>query len=159
MGKPKNTKEAGPSDSLGLNWVECDLCGGWEIFENTGISGPFSAGLAKKIKYVCRFCSLSAKIEELGLKLNKISSLFDQAPSGSTWSDIVQAKDLASTKDEVNKILVDSCSSIQNEIKLIKVDLAKAGPSSSTNVLSAPQLSQATSEMLDVESRKLNVVG
>src|SRR6267154_126142 len=158
MGRPKAAKDSVPSDDVGLNWVECDLCSCWEVFENSGIAGSFSASLAKKANFVCRMCVLRGKLDELTNQLNKIAALVDLTPNAQSWIDVVKANDLLSTKEEMNKILNENCSSIKYELNLIKVNLAKTSPPSTTTTLSAPQLRQATSEMLDVESRKLNLV-
>jgi hypothetical protein len=52
-------------DNDSLNWVECSKCKRWELFENTGIGGKYSAVAVAKVKFVCRLCEGDHKIKEL----------------------------------------------------------------------------------------------
>ena len=158
MGRPKTAKAPGPPEDIGLNWIGCEVCSGWELFENSGITGPYSDTLAKKANFVCRLCTLDGKLSELTLKLDKIASFLDPVQSGQSWSDVVLTKELTNTKDEMNKMLQDNCTSLKSEINLIKNNLGKTGSIIPPATLTAPQLRQATSELLDVESRKLSLV-
>jgi len=149
MGKPKTTREAGPSDDVGINWLECDMYSSWDIYENTGLLGPYSAVLAKKASYVCRYCKLSGRVEEMFHQINKIA-----AQLGSSWGGAVKTFpiELQATKDEMNKLLDDNCKSLKDELSSIKVNISSSSSSNPTGTLSAPQLRQATSQLLDVES-------
>ena len=154
MGKPKTTREAGPSDDVGINWLECDMCSSWDIYENTGLLGPYSAVLAKKASYVCRYCKLSGRVEEMFHQIDKIAAQLGTAPGDRSWSDTVKTFpiELQATKDEMNKLLDDNCKSLKDELSSIKVNISSSSSSNPTGTLSAPQLRQATSQLLDVES-------
>src|SRR5437867_1638498 len=54
--------------------------------------------------------------------------------------------------------LEESCKSLKDELSSIKANISNGNASISTGSLSALQLRQSTSELLDVESRKLNLV-
>src|SRR3989442_14286092 len=158
MGKPKTVKEPGPPEDIGFNWVGCEVCSGWELFENSGIAGPYSVNLAKKANFVCRLCKLDGKLNDLSFRLDKIATFFDPVQNGPSWSDVVMSSDLASTKDEMKKIVQDNCTSLKGELEQFKTDLGKTGPALPSVTLSAPKLRQATSELLNIESRKLSLV-
>src|SRR3989442_562078 len=154
MGKTKATIE---TEDVGVNWLECELCSGWEIYENTGFTGPFSSSVAKKSTYVCRFCNLNSKFEELLNQVKKVETMINAAPKGPSWSDVVKQNDLQTTKDEMNKLLSDNCNSIKEELNSIKVNVTTTS-SNPASTLSATQLHQTTTELMDVESRKLSLV-
>lgn len=51
-----------------LNWVECELCHRWELFENSGLGSDFDEKLVKDAKFECRLC----KIEDEACKAEDI---------------------------------------------------------------------------------------
>ena len=46
------------------NWVQCDRCDDWVLFDNTGLTGQYDEKCLKELKYVCRMCKIEYKLEE-----------------------------------------------------------------------------------------------
>lgn len=51
------------------NWVQCDKCQGWELFENSGIGGRFDQTRISKVKFQCRMCGVSASSGDLEARI------------------------------------------------------------------------------------------
>lgn len=47
-----------------LNWVHCEKCNRWEIFENCGLGEKYDEKVVRKCKFECRFCKLEEKQTE-----------------------------------------------------------------------------------------------
>jgi len=48
-----------------LDWVQCDTCARWEIFDNTGTPGKYNEERMANTKFVCRACGTDRMIKEL----------------------------------------------------------------------------------------------
>ena len=55
-----------------LNWVQCDGCERWELFENTGIAGPYDKETINEAKFRCRNCCFENKLETMEVDLKKL---------------------------------------------------------------------------------------
>ena len=67
----KKNKKLGVSDEK-INWLECDKCGRWEIYENSGAKVEYSKEVAEQMEFECSFCELSENIKQ---RDNKIKGL------------------------------------------------------------------------------------
>ena len=59
-GRARGARVSSP-DKL-LNWVQCDQCQRWELFDNTGLGGEFDERAVKDIKFICRMCKLESMV-------------------------------------------------------------------------------------------------
>ena len=155
---PKGTDSFDPRDSAGIYWLECSSCQGWDIFENSGIPGPYNARTALKAKFTCRYCMISKRLDSLVFEFNKFSTKFNVADVDQ-WSDVVRnlPNEIKANKDQISK-LADSTKLINDQIISVKDSIAKSSVSANTDILSAQQLRQASTECLEVENRKLSLV-
>src|SRR3989442_14591910 len=100
MPMPKGSRH-NSDDVVGINWVECDECHRWDIFENSGIPGSIETKKTQKLNYKCRLCKLEERIVRLEGDLTKseeeksvISIKLKQVEEGSKaqtikWSTVV----------------------------------------------------------------------
>ena len=68
-GIPKLTRNLGQT----VNWIQCDRCKGWDIFENSGISGKFDEKVLADVKFDCRMCRMERRVEGLVGKVEEVS--------------------------------------------------------------------------------------
>ena len=157
----RNTRnrEAGPDDAVGIFWVQCNECDGWEIYDNTDIPGPYNLKAVKKARFVCKFCNIFKKLDELGGVIVKIQDRV-RTVDVAKWDDAISKipSDLQEAKDEVSKILKDNNHRMETEIASYKAALLCPAQVQERQNLSAPQLRQATTEMKDIEARKFNII-
>lgn len=67
-GIPKMTRNLGPT----VNWIQCDKCKEWVIFENSGISGKFDEKELADVKFDCRMCRMERRIEGVVGKVREV---------------------------------------------------------------------------------------
>ena len=122
--------------------------------------GRYSKDVAQKARFVCKHCKRNGRIVEIFHQMNKIVSQIGTAPGGRSWSDAVKSfpAELQATKEEMNKNWGDNCKILKDELNSIKANISSGNSSCPTAPLVAIQLRQSTSELLDVESRKLSLV-
>src|SRR5206468_1139494 len=155
---PKGPVVRDPRDSVGIIWLECSDCAGWDIYENAGIPGPYDPKTALKAKFICKHCRSSATIDKLLADFNKLSDKF-KGVDIDKWSDVVRKLpiEIKANKDLIGK-LSENNKTITDEITIVKDSLAKSATSPFTDCLSALQLRQASTEVAEVEIRKLSLV-
>src|SRR5437899_10745035 len=78
-----------PQDCVGIRWIQCSQCKGWDIYENTGIPGPYDAQATAKVKFTCRSCKIGLRIDNLCQELDKFNTRFPSAEVD-TWKDVVK---------------------------------------------------------------------
>jgi hypothetical protein len=126
-----------------MNWVQCEACNDWVIFENSRITGKFEEVKDKSFK--CRFCSteeklvlankeisdLKKKIEELEKGKDTIGGLV-QSEVSKSWSEIAQEVkgDLKATEEKASREL----DSAKEEIKVLIGSKASASNSDEMNM-------------------------
>src|SRR2546425_865098 len=103
------SKKAHPAEDVGIFWLSCDGCQRWELFENTGLPGPYDEMKVKKAKFTCQFCIITGKLEaalsEIGSLSNKIvkleTGIAANKENEKKWSDIVRGvpADLKANQD------------------------------------------------------------
>ena len=145
--------------------MACDKYGGWEIFENTGIKGPYEEKAAKKATFTCKHCQLFAKFDTSMKEINrlneKVKNLEQELGSNKrTFAEAVKniPEEFKSTKEEI----VAVCNSNQNFRDDIAQSLheVKSGMlnADSSIVLTAPQLKQAADEVEEIAKRKNSLI-
>lgn len=152
----KGSSEHDSNINLGVYWLECSSCRGWEIFENTGLPGPYNEKIARKAKFSCKLCAINKKIDAFFSELNKIRTQLASANLDS-WADMAKKipTEIKESRDKIVELCDNNCRLI-SEISSVKESISKS--SHTENTLSAPQLRQASSEVLDIENRKLSLV-
>src|SRR5258705_4698259 len=48
-----------------LRWIECEECGDWIIFENSGLICDFGEVDKGAVSFVCKFCRLEVQFDGL----------------------------------------------------------------------------------------------
>ena len=132
------------TDSYGNNWVRCDQCLDWILYENSKLKTPFRDLEKKKDIFTCRACLLEQRLEKLELQVMGIDATAKATKqsvesSARQWADIV--KESNEVKVEMRKV----AATIE----------ASSGPSAD---LTAPQLRQAADEAADTKRRELNLI-
>jgi hypothetical protein len=97
-----------------LNWIQCDKCSSWNLFENSGLSGDFDEKSFKDVKVECRMChmennqvqwqkGIEKAIEEVSERVGKLEKSCDELKVG------VDEKVIEVTKNQtvVAEIVVD----------------------------------------------------
>ena len=64
----KTNQHLGPS----LNWIQCDKCQGWDLFENSGIGGKFNEKVLCSVQFDCRLCQMERRVEGLVGKVREV---------------------------------------------------------------------------------------
>jgi hypothetical protein len=131
-------------DSLGNDWVSCDLCNDWILYENSGMKTPFNELKKKYEKLTCRACLAEKRIvilEQLIARLETTAETTKQSIDSGTrqWAAVV--KESNEVKEEVNNAVA-----------------ALATSKRSGDDLTPPQLHQVTEEMADAKRRELNLI-
>ena len=62
-----------------LNWVECDKCNGWELFENTGIPEKFDPQRVSEMSFTCCHCKAESVVAKLESRVVIIESMMRAA--------------------------------------------------------------------------------
>ena len=143
-------KDASREESVGLNWLACDVCSGWDIFENTGITGPYNEKLAQKTSFTCRHCKIIQRLDDLTTQVSKLQTQLTKADI-EKWSDVVK-KIPAEVKEHTDKVMAENKTRMEAELANIKSNSHTRDSVDIDQTLSAPQLRQATSEMHEVET-------
>ena len=132
------------TDHLGNNWVSCDECKDWILYENSRLKSAFESLNKTKEAFTCRACLAEARLLKLEELTNKIDTTASEAKAaldtGSRlWADVV--KETNFVKEEVKKTA-----------------LAVTTNRNVDGNLTAPQLRQAADEAADVKRRERNVI-
>lgn len=132
-----------PSCNEALHWIQCDTCKDWIIYENSGIKGAYCPSKVSKTKFSCKYCALNEMLvkqqTELALLRTRIQSYEND-----------HRKETTSLTNEIRE-----CG---EGLEKVKGTIGNISEPTSTRQLSAGQLRQATAEVKEVESRKMNVV-
>jgi hypothetical protein len=64
----KTNQHLGPS----LNWIQCDKCQGWDLFENSGIGGKFNEKVLCSVKFDCRLCRMERCVDGVVDKVREV---------------------------------------------------------------------------------------
>ena len=131
-------------DSLGNDWVSCDLCNDWILYENSGMKTPFNELKKTNEKLTCRACLAEKRIvilEQLMARLETTAETTKQSIDSGTrqWAAVV--KESNEVKEKVNNAVA-----------------ALATSKRSGDDLTPPQLHQVTEEMADAKRRELNLI-
>ena len=66
---------ASKTDNLGNDWVKCDSCQDWVMYENSNLKTPFQElERKKKEKFSCRACRAEERIMKLENQLKKLEA-------------------------------------------------------------------------------------
>ena len=60
-------KNARNAKSRNENWVQCDKCKGWELFENCGLEGEFDEITFDGVELECRMCKWTLNIRSFSM--------------------------------------------------------------------------------------------
>lgn len=60
---PRVVSRPGVGGPVCVNWVQCDRCECWEVFENSGLGGDFDAETVQDLIFVCRLCRMQDVFE------------------------------------------------------------------------------------------------
>jgi hypothetical protein len=153
--------------SVGIFWLACDSCGGWEVYENTGLPGPYVEKTAKRAKFNCRMCNLikkqEATLSEITALKERLSSV--EAAQGKTDKSLVEVtKSIPADIKATQEIVKCSNQKLVDDVATMKAEVAEIAQSQQTrnttlvNTLTPMQLRQATDEVTEVEKRKLNLI-
>lgn len=76
------------------------------------------------------------------------------------WTEIVKKipTDLRETKEQVDKLILTNTQRLDTAIAEVRTSVTNLGSGDGSINLSAPQIRQVTSEVKEIESRKLNVI-
>ena len=127
-------KAAYRTDNQMNDWIECETCQDWIVFDNARLKMTFKEAVSSKATFTCRACAAEQRLERLERKLeetdrSKVSIIESTVQAeAKKWSEVV--------KKEMDTRAVEEAST----------------------VLSVSQLRQATDEVADVERRKLNLI-
>lgn len=148
-----------PAASVGLNWLACDTCSGWEIFENSGLPGPYNEKEVNKVKFTCRHCKVLKRIDDLFKEIADVRNNKLPDEDLKKWSDVVKRLpgEIQETRENADRIEAAN-QRMQTEIGLVKASINTNPIPVVDTTLTATQLRQATKEIQEVEARKLNVV-
>ena len=152
-------------ENVGIFWLACHHCEGWEIFENSGIPGKYSKEKAKKVKFSRKNCQLQFKLDpacqEISLLNDKVLSLEnDLGVNKKSFADAVKniPEDIISTKATLAAVCNDNAKFREEITKSFReVQIGFKGPASDT-ALTASQLQQAAQEVEEISKRKLNLI-
>jgi hypothetical protein len=124
MGKKK--QGAASMEDVGINWIQCDSCTRWEIYENSGLAGPYDEDKVGVAKFECRFCGLSRHLEDsrneitsLNKKINqletKVAELVKNSVDMKAWTDVVKEipREIKDNKEKVGKVMTDNASLLE----------------------------------------------
>lgn len=158
MSQRGRRREPSPDDSVGIFWLTCKSCNGWDIFENTGLPGPYNEKACKKASFTCRYCKLKRQLDDLCNDLHTIKNQINKVDV-EKWCDVVKKlpDDLKETKDQMDKLFLNHHNRLDSEIAGVKATISVLGASEDKS-LTAPQLRQVTSEMKEIEARKHNLI-
>jgi predicted nuclease with TOPRIM domain len=85
MGKGSKVCPGGKSCCGGLNWVQCDLCNRFEMYENSGFAGEYDEKKVESLKFVCKICELvkwkdvvSVKVDALEKQLTAVNDRLER---------------------------------------------------------------------------------
>ena len=137
------------------NWVQCDQCDRFEMYENTGIKGKFdSAAIAKK-KFICRLCNMDLDMKEIkeenaNLKCRLTAAEGLLAVKNKSYSDMLRVeieKDRAELKSELVGLVQSTAAagSEESQSKVVEKLVAKA-------------VAIRSDEDFEVERRKKNII-
>src|SRR6266568_7019285 len=120
------------------NWVACDICDNWILYDNTGLKGKFE-NHNPKVAFSCRQCLLEEKFLSQATEFSLLrKQLTDES---------IQSLENSKSYAEAAK-----------DIKDINLKLEEKSNRSSEDILSSAQIRQATDELLDINARKLNLI-
>jgi len=167
-GRKRSGKSDSPTtgdDNVGIFWMACDKCGGWEIVENTGIKGPYDEKAAKKATFTCKHCQLltkfDASLQEIYRLNEKVKNLErDLGINQKSFAEAVKnmPEEIKSAKEKIvavcnsNQIFKDE---IAQSLQEVKTGILNAEPST---VLTALQLKQAADEVEEIAKRKTSLI-
>lgn len=132
------------TDHRGNQWVSCDNCADWVLYENSKITTPFKDIAKIKTPFACRACNAELRIKNLEQHLQRIEESTKENKTRidletRVWADVV--RESRAVKDEVKKAVETMGTS--------------TSPSSE---LSPPQLHQVLEESAEVKRRELNII-
>ena len=131
-------------DCLGNDWVACDLCNNWILYENSGLKTPFKELGKKKENLTCRTCLAEKRIvilEQLIARLETTAECTNKSiESGAKqWADVV--RESSEMKEKVKNAVATLATSKRSD-----------------DDLTPPQLHQVTEEMAEAKRRELNLI-
>ena len=149
------------SDDLGNDWVRCDECQDWILYENTKMKAALAEIERRKEKFTCRVCRAEERIGKLEAECKKLGTLANATKrtveSGSQqWADVVkqaqEARECGEKANDAEKKVAELRSD------LTKVEEMTREANRRTTDLTTAQLKQAADEMSDIDKRKLNLI-
>ena len=159
--KVPTTSAVPTSSAESLDWVECDKCRRWDIFENTGLPGEYCEEALSKIKYICRQCDsdkLIKKLSDENKELKTRVSVLEEALKANSkkYSDVVRgAVERESTQMKTDLIAIV-------EQKVLEKKSAESVDHRSVEDMVKKAVSEAvvikSSEEEEIDRRKNNVI-
>src|SRR5437867_1860526 len=110
---PTRSKKPQSADVVGVYWLACDTCRRWEVYENTGLPGPYDEVKVRNAKFNCQLCAITIKLDlantEITILKNKIVQLESvqatKTESEIAWVSMVNSvpADIKATQDRVKE--------------------------------------------------------
>ena len=139
-------RRRGLKDDDEVNWIQCGGCKIWLDYSVTGLPLPFIEKDVKKMKYTCKICILTAKVQELTTECTSLKE---------------RVKKLEEEKVNGNQLLTDLVR-VPEDIIELKSSMTTLGQTCATIPqtpnLSSIQLKQAADEAQEIEKRKLSLI-
>ena len=104
-----------------LNWIQCDSCQSWELFENSGLGGKFDGKALGSVKFDCRYCRIEKRVEGLVGKVKEVEEMVvevkEQVGKLEAKAGVELADRLQEVSTEVERKMSVTC---ENELVVIR---------------------------------------
>ena len=133
-----------------LNWLSCDNCGRWEVYENTPLfrdNIKFDNNKISKMSFSCDICVLKQEISKLVDDNKALKEAVEKCSCTMEESKSSYATAVLKIPSEIKEETHKSISILREEFQ-----------ETVSNPLSSSQIQQASDELNEIERRKNNVV-
>src|SRR6516225_1106250 len=106
-----------------VNWVGCDKCGRWELFENCGLGDVYDKSKMDKVNFECRLCKIEDQVRLCSERVQKVEESVAEL-RGDRSGDVAKLSEVGdSLKKKIDvegvQVLVDrieSCEKAHSEL-------------------------------------------
>ena len=143
-----------------INWVECKVCAGWDLFENTGFAGEYSKEVVEKVTYICRVCKLDKWAENKNVEINELKDKLAEMSKLAVKMDELEVL-VESQQLEIGELRceIENFKAVNRIVELEKSCILNELERNDRLKVVELQVAEVLSELTVREKLKLNAVG
>ena len=114
---------------IGMNWVQCDKCDRYDVFENTGIEGEYDQKVIETLMYECRVCvwqrGVFERLDGLANELKEVKKRLTEVEERVEWVNSVKEKCLNGKEQQDESVVVERVNGLEKELSAVVVRVVK----------------------------------